>query len=249
MIVVGLVGALVGGLVVTLPVVESDTNALVVLRVVESDSKAFKVLTSLAKNAELPVLLLLVLDDTDVAETGARFTVFVTKSADVNLVIVVLTTTAKNSPDTLWITALAFAVFVPLPWLMTRSLNVSAPDKPKISAPSVKSSTVSAFPKVLPPSPTLKTKMSPPSPPVSLSAPRPPCKTSSPNPPMRVSLPEPPTKVSAFTEPVSTTATELLALLTIQPLEPVTAARLTLNPADCTLTKPELLVDELAVQA
>jgi hypothetical protein len=215
---------------VVLVVVESDANAFVVLTVVESDTNAFVVLTSLAETVELPVLLLLALGETAAAETGARLTVVVTKSADVNFAIVVFATTAKNSPETLCITALAFAVFVPLPWLITRSLKVSAPDKPKTSAPSVKSSTVSACATAVPPSPLDKTKVSLPSPPVSLSAPRPPIKTSLPSPPLRVSTPLPPTKVSVFEEPVSVTAVELLALLTSQPLEPVTAARLTLKP-------------------
>jgi len=211
--------------------VVSDTNAFVVLTVVESDTNAFVVLTSLAETVELPVLLLLALGEAAAAETGARLTVVVTKSADVNFAIVVFATTAKNSPETLCITALVFAVFVPLPWLITRSLKVSAPDKPKTSAPSVKSSTVSACATTVPPSPLDKTKVSLPNPPVSLSAPRPPIKTSSPSPPLRVSTPLPPTKVSVFEEPVSVTAVELLALLTSQPLEPVAAARFTLNPA------------------
>ena len=86
---------------VVLMVVESDTNAFVVLRVVVSDTNPFVVLTSLAESAELPVLLLLVIEETAAADTGAKLTVVVKKSAEVNFAIVVLATTAKNSPETL----------------------------------------------------------------------------------------------------------------------------------------------------
>ena len=86
---------------VALTVVESDTNDFVVLMVAESDTNAFVLLTSVAESAELPVLLLLVLEEAAAAETGARLTVVVTKSADVNFAIVVFDTTAKNSPETL----------------------------------------------------------------------------------------------------------------------------------------------------
>ena len=86
---------------VELVVVVSDTNALVELVVVVSDAKVFVVPTSLAESVELPVLLLLVLEETAVADTGAKLTVVVTKSAEVNFAIVVLATTAKNSPETL----------------------------------------------------------------------------------------------------------------------------------------------------
>ena len=86
---------------VVLTVVESDTNDFVVLMVAESDTNAFVLLTSVAESAELPVLLLLVLEEAAAAETGARLTVVVTKSADVNFAIVVFDTTAKNSPETL----------------------------------------------------------------------------------------------------------------------------------------------------
>ena len=86
---------------VVLVVVVSDTNAFVVLVVVGSDAKVFVVPTSLAESVELPVLLLLVIEETAAADTGAKLTVVVKKSAEVNFAIVVLATTAKNSPETL----------------------------------------------------------------------------------------------------------------------------------------------------
>ena len=82
-------------------VVELVATSDVALTVVVSDTNAFVLLTSVAESAELPVLLLLALDETVAAETGARLTVVVTKSADVNFAIVVFDTTAKNSPETL----------------------------------------------------------------------------------------------------------------------------------------------------
>ena len=86
---------------VVLVVVVSDTNSFVVLVVVESDAKVFVVPTSLAESVALPILLLLVLEETAAADTGAKLTVVVKKSAEVNFAIVVLATTAKNSPETL----------------------------------------------------------------------------------------------------------------------------------------------------